>query len=167
MSENASVASTVKELWEMGWSLRRIAAQLQADGIPAPRRGGRWTHTAVKRILDRARETSSTESPSTPAPESPHAPVGVMGSVTITTSGTVTIAATGDVATTGPVTVTPTPAAHANPAPSASLKGSRIILAGPSTPLPFSPPRELTYALPLSPDAALMLSDPLFLRRRV
>jgi hypothetical protein len=34
-------------------SLRALARQLNADGIPTPR-GGQWTATAVKRVLARA-----------------------------------------------------------------------------------------------------------------
>ena len=155
MSKSASVVSRVKELWGMGWSLRRIAAQLQADGIPSPREGSRWTHTAVKRILDRGRPPSSTE-PS-PPPEPTGAPVGVMGSVTVQTSGMVTITATGGVATEGPVTVNPNPAAQASPRPAAPLRASRIILARPG----------LDYPLPSPAAVGLILPATFFLRRRV
>jgi hypothetical protein len=34
-------------------SLRALARRLNADGIPTPR-GGQWTATAVKRVLERA-----------------------------------------------------------------------------------------------------------------
>lgn len=146
MSKSASVVSRVKELWGMGWSLRRIAAQLQADGIPSPREGSRWTHTAVKRILDRGAPLSSTEP--APPPEPTGAPVGVMGSVTVQTSGMVTITATGDVATEGPVTVNPNPAAQASPQPAAPLRASRIILPGHATDFPLSAPPALALLLP-------------------
>jgi DNA invertase Pin-like site-specific DNA recombinase len=37
-----------------GWSLRRIAAELDRLGVKPKRGAGRWAHTAVKSILERA-----------------------------------------------------------------------------------------------------------------
>jgi hypothetical protein len=34
-----------------GASLRAIATKLNADGVPAPRSGGKWRHTSIVEIL--------------------------------------------------------------------------------------------------------------------
>ena len=49
----ADLAPMLRELHGQGLSLRRIAAELDARGIPSPR-GGEWSAVAVKRALDRA-----------------------------------------------------------------------------------------------------------------
>ena len=50
---DAAVLPRIQELQAEGRSLREIADRLQQEGVPPPRRGGRWTHTAVTRILNR------------------------------------------------------------------------------------------------------------------
>ncbi|MBK1662153.1 recombinase family protein [Paracraurococcus ruber] len=47
-----NIAERVEELRGAGMSLERIAQQLQADGVPTAR-GGAWTGTAVRRVLQR------------------------------------------------------------------------------------------------------------------
>jgi DNA invertase Pin-like site-specific DNA recombinase len=49
----ADVAPVIQELQSGGASLRQIAAELTARGIPTPR-GSQWTATAVKRAAERA-----------------------------------------------------------------------------------------------------------------
>jgi hypothetical protein len=50
----AQLLSHLQQLQASGVvSLRALARQLNADGIPTPR-GGQWTATAVKRVLERA-----------------------------------------------------------------------------------------------------------------
>lgn len=49
----ALVAPIVRELQEAGASLRAIAAELDARGIPTPR-GGEWSAVQVKRVAERA-----------------------------------------------------------------------------------------------------------------
>ena len=177
---NESPASRVKELWEMGWSLRRIAAQLQADGVPSPRRGAGWTHTAVKRILERAR-LANNPAPETPSPPEPQAipaadlepsarAVGVIGPVTVTTSGPVTITADGPVTASGPVTIT---------AGGPQRKDSLIELAWPASglagppwprlhhPPPLRAAREIVHELAHPIFGARGGLEPFFLRRRV
>ena len=84
---DAVVLPRIRALEADGLSLRQIADQLQADGVPTPRPGKQWNHIAVKRILERTAARGS-------APES--------DSVTLT--GPVTLTANG-VTLTGPVTV--------------------------------------------------------------
>ena len=60
---DAAVLPRIQALKAEGWSLREIAEQLQQDGVPPPRRGGQWNHSAVGRILDRA-ERARPEEPS-------------------------------------------------------------------------------------------------------
>ena len=51
---DAAVLPRIQELKAQGRSLREIADRLQQEGVPPPRRGGRWSHPAVGRILGRA-----------------------------------------------------------------------------------------------------------------
>ena len=149
---DAAVLPRIRDLSASGLSLREIADQLQADCFPPPGRGAQWSHVAVKRILERVGEASTSSPGSTTLSVS--GPVNVTGQVTITTAGPVN--------TRGPVNVTTADK------PAATLpKGSTIILPATPPPFAFSPPHAVAYALPLSPDAALMLPNPLFLRRRV
>ena len=46
-----TVLPRIRELMAEGRSLRGIAQQLEDDGVPTARPGGRWTHIAVGRIL--------------------------------------------------------------------------------------------------------------------
>lgn len=70
-----AVLPRIQELKAEGRSLREIAAQLQQEGVPSPRRGGQWSHIAVGRILDRAERTQPEEaSPSAAPAEPPPAP---------------------------------------------------------------------------------------------
>jgi site-specific DNA recombinase len=52
--ETAGTAEIVRRIFawrRRGASLRDIATKLNADGVPAPRSGGRWRHTSVVEIL--------------------------------------------------------------------------------------------------------------------
>ena len=62
---DAAVLPRIHALKAEGRSLREIADLLQQDGVPPPRRGGQWNHSAVGRILDRA-ERARPEEPSPP-----------------------------------------------------------------------------------------------------
>lgn len=172
---DAAVLPTVQELWSAGWSLRRIAEHLQTEGVPAPRRGSRWSHKAVKRILDRA--GPSTEAAATAprsGPESPATPAGVLGPVSVTTSGAVMITATGPVSTSGPVTVTTGTSQAAEttePAPVIERLRSATPLALSLWPYPyqFRPAQfaqEIVNEIGPPPGGARDILDPLFLRRR-
>ena len=156
---DAAALPRIRDLASAGLSLREIADQLDADGLPPPRRGSRWSPTAVKRILDRADQAP---------PNSPQATVRVDGAVNMT--GPLTIFASGPVNTTGPVNITTHEAAAAAAAAAEEQpEDSSIILARPSLPFPLSRPRRrgMVYELALSPADPLGLSNPLFIRRRV
>ena len=58
----------IQELKAEGRSLREIAAHLQHEGVPPPRRGGQWNHKAVDRILARADRTQPEEASPLPPP---------------------------------------------------------------------------------------------------
>ena len=152
---DAAALPRIRDLAATGLSLREIADQLDADGLPPPRRGSRWSPTAVKRILDRA-----TQAP----PNSPQATVRVDGPVNMT--GPLTIFASGPVNTAGPVNITTREAAATD---EEQPKDSSIILARPALPFPLSRPpvRGVVYELTLPPADPLFLPNPLFLRRRV
>ena len=62
-----TVLPRIHALLAQGRSRREIAEQLQHDGVPTARRGGKWTHIAVGRILARADRTQP-EEPSPPPP---------------------------------------------------------------------------------------------------
>ncbi len=49
----AELIGIIRPLADRGLTLTAIAAELQARGVPTAR-GGRWTATAVKRVLERA-----------------------------------------------------------------------------------------------------------------
>ena len=55
----------VRELQAQGHSLRKIAAFLQAEGIPPPGRRRTWTHTAVRWCL--SQQAAASAAPSSPA----------------------------------------------------------------------------------------------------
>ena len=152
---DAAALPRIRDLAAAGLSLREIAEQLDADGLPPPRRGSRWSPTAVKRILDRADQAP---------PHSPPASVRVDGAVNMT--GPLTIFTSGPVTTTGPVNITMYGAAATD---EEQPKDSSIILARPSLPFPLSRPRGrgTVYEPALSPTDPLVLSNLLFLRRRV
>lgn len=91
-----SALSMVQELRNAGWSLRRIADHLQAEGLPSPTRwkgkSARWTVRTVKRILEIAPpedQLSSADSPPQP----------------MTFTGPITVVATGTLRFAGPVTM--------------------------------------------------------------
>ena len=77
-----TVLPRIQALMAQGRSRREIAAQLQQDGVPTARRGGKWTHIAVGRILGRAERTQTQEAsppaaqatPPPPPAEPPPAP---------------------------------------------------------------------------------------------
>ena len=70
-----TVLPRIRELMAEGRSLRRIAQQLEDEGFPTARPGGRWTHIAVGRILGRAERTPPEEaSPPPPQAEQPPRP---------------------------------------------------------------------------------------------
>ena len=107
---DAATLPRIRDLEADGLSLRQIADQLQQDGIPSPGGVGKWSHIAVKRILERA------------AQEHPHSagPIvnvngggNMTGTVTITVSGVKTVRV-------APVNIT-TPASQSQPPPKASL----------------------------------------------
>ena len=54
---DAATLPRIRDLEADGLSLRQIADQLQQDGIPSPGGVGKWSHIAVKRILERAEQT--------------------------------------------------------------------------------------------------------------
>jgi hypothetical protein len=47
-----------------GWSLARIAEQLNADGIPTPRGGGSWYAQSVRQVVEAERRRRSALHPS-------------------------------------------------------------------------------------------------------
>jgi DNA invertase Pin-like site-specific DNA recombinase len=49
----ADIAPVIRELQGSGASLRTIAAELTQRGIETPRKGGTWSATQVKRVLER------------------------------------------------------------------------------------------------------------------
>ena len=79
---DAAVLPRIHELQAEGRSLRDIAAHLQQEGVPPPRRGGRWNHSAVGRILARA-DHSQPEESEHPAPpqDGVSSPVLLLGSL--------------------------------------------------------------------------------------
>jgi hypothetical protein len=50
---DAGVLDILRPLSSQGLTLAAMAAALNERGVPTPR-GGRWTPTSVKRVLDRA-----------------------------------------------------------------------------------------------------------------
>ena len=56
-----TVLPRIQALLAQSRSRREIAEQLQQDGVPTARRGGKWTHIAVGRILARAERTQPQE----------------------------------------------------------------------------------------------------------
>ena len=107
---DAASLPRIRDLEADGLSLRQIADQLQQDGIPSPGGVGKWSHIAVKRILERAEEEPT---PST----APHVSVkgggNMTGTVTITVSGVKTVRV-------APVNIT-TPALQSQSQPKDSL----------------------------------------------
>ena len=77
-----TVLPRIQALLAQGRSRREIAEQLQQDGVPTARRGGKWTHIAVGRILARAdrpqpeeaRPPAAQAEPPSPPTEPPPAP---------------------------------------------------------------------------------------------
>lgn len=47
-----AVSGTVRAMLDAGKSLRKIAAELNAEGVPTAQ-GGQWHLTSVKRLVDR------------------------------------------------------------------------------------------------------------------
>lgn len=86
---DAATLPRIRDLEADGLSLRQIADQLQQDGIPSPGGVGKWSHIAVKRILERAEQTTA------PPPSAPIVNVNgagnMTGTVTITVSGVRTV----------------------------------------------------------------------------
>ena len=85
---DAASLPRIRDLKADGLSLRQIATHLQQDGIPSPGGGRKWSHIAVKRILERAEQD----------PPTPAAPIvhingagNMTGTVTITVSGVKTV----------------------------------------------------------------------------
>ena len=104
---SVDVLALAQELQNAGWSLRRIADHLQAEGFPSPTRWKgkptRWTIRTVKRILEQA---PPQEQPSAAAP--PPQPM--------TFTGPITLVATGTLSFVGPVTMHG-PASSSEPVP--------------------------------------------------
>jgi len=50
-ADELRAVARVLELRKVGYSIRRIADELNAEGVPA--RGGRWHKTTIQRLLDR------------------------------------------------------------------------------------------------------------------
>ena len=145
---DAAVLPRIRALEAADLSLREVADQLQADGFPFPRRGARWSHVAVMRILERADKTPSQAAATT---LNVTGPVHVTGQVTIITDAPVNIK-TADA-----------------PALTFSSKDSTILLPGPDTLslLSRATGRGMVYELALPLAGTLVFPDPLFLRRRV
>ena len=118
---DASVLPRIQTLEAEGKTLRQIADQLQAEGYPSPARGRKWSHNAVKRILDRAKQP-----PPSASTVQISDPVTVSGPVTVT--GPVTI--TGPVTMTDPVTMT----MQGSLTPASVKDSSPIELVRPATP---------------------------------
>ena len=119
---DASVLPRIQALENEGKTLRQIADQLEAEGHPSPARGRKWSHNAVKRILERAKQPQ-------PAPSTVQIsdPVTVRGPLIVT--GPVTI--TGPVTMTDPVTMT----TQGWPTAASAKDSSPIELVRPATPL--------------------------------
>ena len=152
---DAAVLPRIRDLVVDGLSLREIAEQLEMDRFPPPRRGGSWNATAVKRILDRAGKAAS----SAPTPTvHVEGELNMSGPMTILAAGKVTAADTVIIAT--PETATPSEQQSRN---------SPLLLATPTTPyaLTLGPAQALSYGIGISSIPALVLPNPLFLRRRV
>ena len=69
-----TVLPRIQALMAQGRSRREIAELLQHDGVPTARRGGKWTHIAVGRILARADRPQPQEASPPAAPAEPPAP---------------------------------------------------------------------------------------------
>ena len=69
-----TVLPRIHALLAQGRSRREIAEQLQHDGVPTARRGGKWTHIAVGRILARAERPQPQEASPPPAQAEPPSP---------------------------------------------------------------------------------------------
>lgn len=121
---DAAVLPRIRVLQADGLNLREIASQLQADGLPTPGRVGRWSHNAVKRILERARKSTAPPSSAT---------VSVIGPVTVT----------GPVNMTGPVTVTA--------AGSVTATGAPVTITEAESPAPFPPQDTIVELAPPAP----------------
>jgi hypothetical protein len=63
-----SIEAAVRERmlgWrEAGWSLARIAEQLNADGVPTPRCGGTWYAQSVRQVVEAERRRRCAPQPS-------------------------------------------------------------------------------------------------------
>lgn len=109
------VLSMVQELRNAGWSLRRIADHLQAEGFPSPTRWKgkptRWTVRTVKRIL----ETAPPEDQPSPAESRPQP---------MTFTGPITVVATGTLRFAGPVTMNGPEYSREETTPKAHPEGS-------------------------------------------
>ena len=81
VQHDATVLPRIRELKAGGLSLRQIADRLQQEGVPAPRRGGRWSHKAVSRILARA-DLARPEEEAGPEPPTSTRPPAVSVEVT-------------------------------------------------------------------------------------
>ena len=85
---DAATLPRIRDLEADGLSLRQIADQLQQDGIPSPGGVGKWSHIAVKRILERAEQ----EHPHSAGPiVNVNGGGNMTGTVTITVSGVKTV----------------------------------------------------------------------------
>jgi hypothetical protein len=54
-SIDAAVRERMVAWREAGWSLARIAEQLNADGVPTPRGGGTWYAQSVRQVVEAER----------------------------------------------------------------------------------------------------------------
>jgi hypothetical protein len=64
-SIDAEVRERMVAWREAGWSLARIAEQLNADGVPTPRGGGAWYAQSVRQVVEAERRRRSTPLPAT------------------------------------------------------------------------------------------------------
>ena len=124
-----SVLPLIKALRSAGWSLRRIADHLQAEGYPSPTRWkgqpARWTVKMVQRLL----EQDAADNPP-PSSESQTQPV--------TFTGPITVVATGPLTFDGPVTMNGPEYSKEETTPKRGVAGSTIMPA-PSRPACESP----------------------------
>jgi hypothetical protein len=63
-SIDAAVRERMVAWREAGWSLARIAEQLNADSVPTPRGGGTWYAQSVRQVVEAERRRRTPAAPS-------------------------------------------------------------------------------------------------------